>query len=118
MTESAIEEAHRGSVRPAFHFLETPNNKAEACAKVCSQVRWLCLDLMDFFEAQDNARRTSKWLVVVYLLVTALIVASVTFAMTPAHVYIFKLFEFVFFNNGPLYMPRYGAICAPRSGRE
>ena len=32
---------------------------------------------MDFFEAQDNARRTSKWLVVVYLLVTALIVASV-----------------------------------------
>ncbi|MDX1506832.1 MAG: M48 family metallopeptidase [Woeseiaceae bacterium] len=33
---------------------------------------------MNFFEAQDKARRASKWLVVVYLVATALIVAGVT----------------------------------------
>ena len=36
---------------------------------------------MNFFDAQDQARRTSKRLVYVYLLATALIVAGVTFIM-------------------------------------
>ena len=31
---------------------------------------------MDFFEAQDNARRTSKWLLVVFIPVVAVIVAQ------------------------------------------
>ena len=34
---------------------------------------------MKFFDAQDNARRATRWLVVVYLLATALIIAGVTF---------------------------------------
>ena len=33
---------------------------------------------MNFFDAQDQARRASKWLVVVYIVATALIVAGVT----------------------------------------
>ncbi|MEO0998008.1 MAG: M48 family metallopeptidase [Pseudomonadota bacterium] len=33
---------------------------------------------MNFFEAQDQARRTSRWLVVMYFVATALIVAGVT----------------------------------------
>ena len=33
---------------------------------------------MNFFDAQDRARRASKWLVVVYIISTALIVAGVT----------------------------------------
>lgn len=33
---------------------------------------------MDFFDAQDRARRASRWLVIVYLVATALIVAGVT----------------------------------------
>lgn len=33
---------------------------------------------MNFFEAQDRARRTSRWLVVIYLVATALIVLGVT----------------------------------------
>ena len=33
---------------------------------------------MNFFDAQDKARRTTRWLVVVYILATALIVAGVT----------------------------------------
>ena len=33
---------------------------------------------MNFFDAQDRARRASKWLVVVYVIATALIVAGVT----------------------------------------
>ena len=33
---------------------------------------------MNFFDAQDQARRASKWLVVVYVVATALIVAGVT----------------------------------------
>ncbi|HLT92847.1 MAG TPA: M48 family metallopeptidase [Woeseiaceae bacterium] len=33
---------------------------------------------MDFFQAQDRARRATRWLVVAYLLATALIVAAVT----------------------------------------
>lgn len=33
---------------------------------------------MNFFDAQDRARRASKWLVVVYVVATALIVAGVT----------------------------------------
>ena len=33
---------------------------------------------MNFFDAQDQARRASKWLVVVYVIATALIVAGVT----------------------------------------
>ena len=33
---------------------------------------------MNFFEAQDRARRASKWLVLAYALATLLIVAGVT----------------------------------------
>ena len=33
---------------------------------------------MNFFDAQDKARRATKWLVVVYVAATALIVAGVT----------------------------------------
>ncbi len=33
---------------------------------------------MNFFDAQDRARRASKWLVVVYIIATALIVVGVT----------------------------------------
>ena len=33
---------------------------------------------MDFFDAQDRARRTTRWLVIVYLLATIVIVAAVT----------------------------------------
>ena len=33
---------------------------------------------MNFFDAQDRARRATKWLVVVYIIATALIVAGVT----------------------------------------
>lgn len=33
---------------------------------------------MNFFEAQDHARRTTRWLVVVYIIATALIVLGVT----------------------------------------
>lgn len=39
---------------------------------------------MNFFEAQDRARRASRWLVVVYLLATALIVAGVTLVVAAA----------------------------------
>ena len=33
---------------------------------------------MNFFEAQDNARRATRWLVIVYVIATTLIVAGVT----------------------------------------
>ena len=33
---------------------------------------------MNFFDAQDQARKATRWLVVVYVLATALIVAGVT----------------------------------------
>lgn len=33
---------------------------------------------MDFFDAQDRARRTTRWLVIVYILATIVIVAAVT----------------------------------------
>ncbi len=33
---------------------------------------------MNFFESQDNAKRATRWLVIVYILATALIVAGVT----------------------------------------
>ncbi len=36
---------------------------------------------MKFFEAQDNAKRATRWLIVVYILATALIVAGVTFVV-------------------------------------
>ncbi len=39
---------------------------------------------MNFFDAQDQARKASRWLVVVYLLATALIVAGVTLVMAAA----------------------------------
>ena len=39
---------------------------------------------MNFFDAQDQARKASRWLVVVYLVATALIVAGVTLIMAAA----------------------------------
>jgi len=40
---------------------------------------------MDFFEAQDNARRTSNWLIVVFIPVVVVLVALVTFIIVPAY---------------------------------
>jgi Zn-dependent protease with chaperone function len=39
---------------------------------------------MNFFDAQDKAKRTTRWLVVVYILSTALIVAGVTMVVAAA----------------------------------
>lgn len=39
---------------------------------------------MNFFESQDRARRATRWLVVVYVLATALIVAGVTLVVAAA----------------------------------
>ena len=39
---------------------------------------------MNFFDAQDRARRATRWLVVVYLVATILIVAGVTAVITGA----------------------------------
>ena len=39
---------------------------------------------MNFFEAQDRARRTTRWLVIAYVVATALIVAGVTFVVGAA----------------------------------
>ncbi len=39
---------------------------------------------MNFFDAQDRARRTTRWLVVVYFVATVLIVAGITAVMTAA----------------------------------
>lgn len=39
---------------------------------------------MNFFQAQDNARRATRWLVVVYVLATVLIVAGVTAVVAAA----------------------------------
>ncbi len=41
---------------------------------------------MNFFEAQDNARRATRWLVVVYIVATLLIVAGVTALVAGAFV--------------------------------
>lgn len=40
---------------------------------------------MDFFEAQDDARRTSNWLIVVFIPVVIVLVALVTFIIVPAY---------------------------------
>jgi hypothetical protein len=42
----------------------------------------------DFFEAQDNARRTSKWLIVVFIPVVAVMATLVAFVIAPAYFYI------------------------------
>ena len=39
---------------------------------------------MNFFEAQDRARRATRWLVIVYILATILIVAGVTLIVAAA----------------------------------
>jgi len=59
---------------------------------------------MDFFEAQDRARRTTKWLIVIYILVTALIVTIVTLAVVAAGVYFPPILDSVWssiFQGGP-----------------
>lgn len=50
---------------------------------------------MDFFEAQDQARRTTRWLVVIYILVAALLVVVVTFGTVAASVYFPPMIESV-----------------------
>ena len=39
---------------------------------------------MNFFDAQDRARRATRWLVIVYVIATALIVAGVTLVVAVA----------------------------------
>ncbi|MFQ6005420.1 MAG: hypothetical protein ACE5OQ_07935, partial [Woeseia sp.] len=39
---------------------------------------------MNFFDAQDSARRSTRWLVVVYVIATILIVAGVTLTVAAA----------------------------------
>ena len=39
---------------------------------------------MNFFDAQDKAKRTTRWLVIVYILSTALIVTGVTMIVAAA----------------------------------
>ncbi|MDJ0938229.1 MAG: M48 family metallopeptidase [Woeseiaceae bacterium] len=61
---------------------------------------------MNFFEAQDRARRASKWLVVVYLVATALIVLGVT-SIVGAAIYMLSeshnsVEQFVFYQSPTL----------------
>ena len=55
---------------------------------------------MDFFEAQDNARQSTRWLIVVYILVVALIVVVVTLAAIAGAVYLPALVQSLF-ATGP-----------------
>ncbi len=44
----------------------------------------LCFAVVNFFDAQDKARRATRWLIVVYVVATALIVAGVTLVVAGA----------------------------------
>lgn len=44
----------------------------------------LCISTVNFFDAQDKARRATRWLVVVYVVATLLIVAGVTLVVAGA----------------------------------
>ena len=63
---------------------------------------------MDFFDAQDQARKTTRWLVIVYVIATALIVLGVTLIVgftlfgTSMDGYRYSLNEMLAANPGPL----------------